>query len=69
MPTQTTHDFALSATVFVETPSVAGTPSSKRSVDMFAGALTFSDEGTLLVGANHNAAIDGVGSGRPEGQS
>ncbi|MBT8246650.1 MAG: hypothetical protein KJN73_02470 [Acidimicrobiia bacterium] len=58
MSTQTTHDFVLSAAVSVEVRSAAGAPPPKPSVDMkFAGALTFSDDGILFVGDNHNGAI------------
>jgi hypothetical protein len=58
MSTQTTHDFVLSAAVSVETSSAASADSSEPSVDMkFAGALTFSDDGILFVGDNHNGAI------------
>ena len=47
MSTQTTHDFVLSAAVSVEATPTAGAPSSEPSVDMkFAGALTFSDDGS-----------------------
>ena len=57
MSTQTTHDFVLSAAVSTEV-ATAGVPSSEPSVDMtFAGALTFSEDGILFVGDNHNGAV------------
>jgi len=58
MSTQTSHNFVLSAAVSVEPTSTTDAPSSEPSVDMkFAGALTFSDDGILFVGDNHNGAI------------
>ncbi len=58
MSTQSNHDFVLSAAVSVEATSTADAPSSEPSLDMsFAGALTFSENGILFVGDNHNGAI------------
>ena len=58
MATQTTHDFVLSAAVSVDTTSSADALSPETGADMrFAGALTFSDDGILFVGDNHNGAI------------
>ena len=58
MSTHTTHDFVLSAAVSVDATSTGGARSPEPPVDMkFAGALTFSDDGILFVGDNHNGAI------------
>ncbi len=58
MAPNTTHTFALAAAVSTTAPSPAGTAADHPPVDMaFAGALTFSDEGTLFVGDNHNGAV------------
>ena len=52
------HDVVLSAGVSVETRSNDSLQSPQPLVDMkFAGALTFSDDGVLFVGDNHNGAI------------
>ena len=56
--TPTTTDVVLSAALSVEPASNGSARRSEPSVDMkFAGALTFSDEGVLFVGDNHNGAI------------
>lgn len=56
MAHQTRHDFVLSAAVSTETND--GVPSSDAPADMeFAGALTFSEDGVLFVGDNHQGAI------------
>lgn len=56
--TPTTADVVLSAALSVEPASNGGAHRSEPSVAMkFAGALTFSDEGVLFVGDNHNGAI------------
>jgi hypothetical protein len=57
MSTQTTHDFVLSAAVSAEAKSVGGNAAQPLTDMEFAGALTFSDEGVLFVGDNHNGAI------------
>ncbi|NNC44026.1 MAG: hypothetical protein HKO03_12400, partial [Acidimicrobiia bacterium] len=58
MSTQTTHDFVLSAAVATEAPTTDGVPSTEPPLDMkFAGALTFSEDGILFVGDNHNGAV------------
>ena len=58
MSNPSNHDFVLSTAISVEATSTAGAPSSELSVDMkFAGALTFSEDGILFVGDNHNGAI------------
>ena len=58
MTTHTTHDYVLSAGVSVDTTSTAEALTPGPSLDMkFAGALTFSDDGVLFVGDNHNGAI------------
>ena len=58
MSNPSNHDFVLSAAVSVEATPSPGAPASEPSVDMaFAGALTFSDDGVLFVGDNHNGAI------------
>lgn len=58
MSTQTNHDFVVSAAVSVDTTPSGDARAPGHSVDMrFAGALTFSDEGVLFVGDNHNGAI------------
>ena len=58
MSTTSTNDFVLSAAVSVEATSTSTAPATKPSVDMaYAGALTFSDDGILFVGDNHNGAI------------
>ena len=57
MSTTTTHDFVLSSAVSVNAASAAAL-SPEPSLDMkFAGALTFSGDGVLFVGDNHNGAI------------
>ncbi len=56
--TPVAHDVVLSAGVSVETRSNDSLQSPEPLVDMkFAGALTFSDDGVLFVGDNHNGAI------------
>jgi len=58
MSTTSANDFVLSAAVSAEATSTSATPASNPSVDMaYAGALTFSDDGILFVGDNHNGAI------------
>ena len=58
MSTNTPLDFVLSAAVSVDTTPTADALSPEPSMDMkFAGALTFSDDGILFVGDNHNGAI------------
>ena len=56
--TPTITDVVLSAALSVEPASNGSARRSEPSVDMeFAGALTFSDDGILFVGDNHNGAI------------
>ena len=56
--TPVAHDVVLSAGVSVETRSNDSLQSPEPLVDMkFAGALTFSDDGVLFVGDNHNGTI------------
>ncbi len=56
--TPTTNDVVLSAALSVAAASKGSARPPEPSVDMkFAGALTFSDEGVLFVGDNHNGAV------------
>ena len=58
MPTHTTNDFVLSAAVSTDARPTIDGQFPGAAVDMkFAGALTFSEDGVLFVGDNHNGAI------------
>lgn|GEM_PF-2080745 len=58
MSANTTHDFVVSAAVSVDAREPTETPAQGPAQDIaFAGALTFSEDGTLFVGDNHRGAI------------
>lgn len=58
MSTHTSQDSVLTAAVSKGARAAAKTPAQGPALDLaFAGALTFSDEGTLFVGDNHQGAI------------
>lgn len=53
-----THEYVLSAAVSIAKKDDATATGKEPGLDIkFAGALTFSQEGTLFVGDNHNGAI------------
>ncbi len=57
MSTNITHDFVLASAVSI-TSTEQAEDSLRPMPDMrFAGALTFSDDGVLFVGDNHNGAV------------